>query len=155
MNIWKTQIGQWWTCKINCLYCLFILTILMRPLFLIPFLPSCRCEGWSNDLFFKERESKYCFPRLWSHRITINWELQHFFFIIIIICDLTVGLSGSFFFFFLSLSALEGARTFLRGRKFKHGRVPVAVLIQTLLETCRRGKNRALNQYFCNTADGA
>lgn len=60
-----------------------------------------------------------------------------------------------FFFFFLSLSALEGARPFLRGGKFKHGRAPVAILIQTLLETCRRGKNRALNQYFCNTADGA
>ena len=58
-------------------------------------------------------------------------------------------------FFFLSLPVLEGACIFLRRGKFIHVRAPVAVLIQTLLETCRTGKNRALNQYFCDTADRA
>lgn len=128
----------------------FILTSLMGPLLLIPFLPSCRCEGWSNNLFYK-RESKYCFPKLGSYRTTLNWELQHFFFIITIICkreEAWIVLFLSLVFFSLSLSALEGACTFLRRGKFKYGRAPVAVLIQTLLETCRRGKNKALNQYF-------
>lgn len=137
-----SQMGQWWTCKISSLSCPFILTTLIIQHLLIPFLLSCSCEGWSDDLFFKKRESKCYFFWLWPLRTSVNWELQPFFFITII-------------FFSLRLSALEGTHIFFRRDNFKHRRAPVAVLIQTLLETCRRGKTRALNLCFCNTADRA